>query len=234
MHEDDIGKMLAAAAPETVPAVPDLHHRARAMGRRKRTYRNVLTAGGTAVAVTGVVGAALLFGTGSRTADGAGVNAAAGKAAASPTSPTGTAGTSAGTGAVKPGTGAVGPEQEGPATSLPAAAVDQVAQRVAELLPSGYTVKSAHGSHLGPKAEIEIQVADPTGASVGLMLEILPDDAKTSACPYQDCATGHALLRGHTVDWSYIALPTNPTPGSPNQGVRARIRAPRPPGSRPT
>ena len=64
MEETDVERVLAAAAPETVPTVVGLAERARTAGRRKRRQRAVMTGGGAGVALAGVVGAVAVFGGG--------------------------------------------------------------------------------------------------------------------------------------------------------------------------
>ncbi|MEZ0113694.1 hypothetical protein ABH920_007728 [Catenulispora sp. EB89] len=59
---EDIEHWLAAAAPEEVPVLVDLHHRARALGRRRRTHRRALAAGGVGVTTAAVVTAVLVVG----------------------------------------------------------------------------------------------------------------------------------------------------------------------------
>ncbi|ACU69699.1 hypothetical protein Caci_0764 [Catenulispora acidiphila DSM 44928] len=62
MEETDVGRVLAAAAPDTVPTVAGLPERARALGRRRRRRRAALTTGGTGLALAGVVGAVVALG----------------------------------------------------------------------------------------------------------------------------------------------------------------------------
>ncbi|MBS2538428.1 hypothetical protein KGQ20_37335 [Catenulispora sp. NF23] len=67
MEEQDVGRVFAAAAPETVPVIGDLPGRARALGKRRRRQRAFMTgagAGVTAVAVAGAVVALGGFGSG--------------------------------------------------------------------------------------------------------------------------------------------------------------------------
>ncbi|NUR57886.1 MAG: hypothetical protein HOV87_04165 [Catenulispora sp.] len=62
MQENELARLFAAVVPEEVPALVDLHHRARAAGRRRRRRRAVLTASGTGVTVAGVVVAVVAIG----------------------------------------------------------------------------------------------------------------------------------------------------------------------------
>jgi hypothetical protein len=63
MDETDVGRVLAAAAPETVPAIgSQLLERARSSGKRRRVRRTVMTGGGAGVAVAAVVGTVAAFG----------------------------------------------------------------------------------------------------------------------------------------------------------------------------
>lgn len=214
MHEDDIGRVLAAAAPEEVPMLTDLHHRARAQGRRHRTYRNVLTAGGTGVAVVAVAGIALAFGGGN------GSGAPDGKVAAGAGSAVTTTKMSA------PGT------THTPATTDKAKAYDAKTTALMEVvnakLPNGWSIKEVQASSGEKTYSASFLVTEPNGAVVGLAVKAGPVAGSTASCPGDaKCTSGTAQLFGHPAGWVYAtdfsgnAVPgTKPSGSGPTQEVR--------------
>jgi hypothetical protein len=205
MREDEIGKVLAAAAPNEVPVMTDLHHRARSMGRRKRMHRTVLTAGGTGVAVVAVAGAALAFGGRAGAPNGA-VPAAAGGAK---------------TGTSTLSTAASSPSPKGGADSGVVAAITAA-------LPAGDTVQKAQSWGGPSKFGTTLIVTEPNGNAFRLDVVVGVADGKGEAAQcWADakCTSGTAPLQGHQASWTYsvqsgglpTSKPTGPTSGSTPQ-----------------
>jgi hypothetical protein len=219
MQEDDIGAVLAAAAPEAVPVVTDLQHRARTLGRRRRRQRNVLSVGGAGVAVVAVAGAALAFGGAGGQADGSAAMHAGSETAGAPStgSANGTSGTAGTTGA----TGTAGSPTKASDFVRSNFKADAVVDTVNALLPKGDVVKEVSTpSAGGRKFTTDLVVAMPSGALFTLTVSAsAATGGAAGTCPaHATCATGTAQVLGHEAGWSSFeqsdSLPTGKPTGT--------------------
>jgi hypothetical protein len=205
MREDEIERVLAAAAPVEVPMVPDLHHRARATGRRRRMHRNVLTAGGTGVAVVAVAGAVLAFGGAGAGARNTTVPAAAGGSNSTTTAPTGNR-----------------------SEAALGKASDQAEMAIRDALPPGYVLHESQPWAAPSKYGTTLMVTAPEGNQITLtvIVGVAGGGDDTAKCPANGkCTTGTAPLRGHQASWAfsetYKGTPTSQPTGS---GVTTEVR----------
>lgn len=217
MEETDVGRVLAAAAPDTVPAVAGLPERARALGRRRRRRRAALTTGGTGLALAGVVGAVVAFGgfggggqpvratssPGHQQTDGG-----PGVPVPKPSTPVPTAPASS------PGapTGLpTGSKPVLPSSSDDPAADAKVLTAIKAALPAKDRNKptlyraaadqNGYGAEYnwGPRSQESV-----LGVSVGLISPVLPGGTPTMCqSDIQHCTVGTATLHGDPVTWQY-------------------------------
>jgi hypothetical protein len=202
MEETDVGRVFAAAAPDTVPVVGDLSQRARALGRRRRARRAVMMSGGAGIAVAGVVGVVVSLG-GVGTGTGTGSSGPAARPAGSTqnsTVPVNNPPSSAPTSAPRP--------------SMPTAKIDdpvadqKVLTAVKAALPSGDGAKlklyrAAGDAYSGYGAEFTMGQT-VLSVSVGRNGTEQQNGSPTfCATDSQHCTKGTATLRGHQARWEY-------------------------------
>lgn len=211
MEETDVGRVLAAAAPDTVPAVGDLSQRARALGRRRRARRAVMMSGGTGIAVAGVVGVVVsLGGLGS----GTGSSGPAVRPAGVPATTATTAGSAQnGTVPVRNPPSSAPPSASHPSMPTTESTDDPVADQkvltaVKAALPSGDGAKlklyrAASDAYSGYGAEFNLGQT-VFSVSVGRNGTEQQHGSPTfCATDSQHCTKGTATLRGHQVRWEY-------------------------------
>jgi hypothetical protein len=201
MREDEIEKVLAAAAPQEVPAVPDMHHRARSLGRRRRMHRTMLTAGGTGVAMVAVAGAALAFGGGRAGAPNGPVPAAAG-------------GSDSTTRTTATPTGYRSLTAHGDAAAEADAAI-----RAA--LPPGYSGDTSQSWAAPSKFGTTLKLVEPHGNQIVLnvIVGVADGAGATAHCPADaKCTTGTTPVHGQVASWAFSemskGLPTSKPTGS--------------------
>lgn len=215
MEETDVGRVLAAVVPETVPPVAGLADRARAAGRRQRRRRAAMTGGGAGIALAGVVGAVIgLGGFGGSDGHGGGQGPLVSSrpiATPSTSAPTSTAPTSpAAPTATKP-TLAKGQAIHDPAADA------KVTAAVKAALPAKYRdglkLYRADGTSTGYGAEYNMSQDRVLDVTVGSITPELPGGTPTMCqADVKHCTVGQATLHGDPVTWQYYyGNPSNPT-----------------------
>jgi hypothetical protein len=217
MEETDVGRLFAAVAPETVPTVGGLPERARALGHRQRRRRAVMSGGGTALALAGVVGAVVTlggFGSGSgqpapaSAGPGRQSNAGPGPGVAAvtpspPPSPSATPFTLTPSPLKSPPPGFEQPTDDPVAdahvlaaikAALPAADRDKpMLERAAETAKTGYGAEYSWGPR---SQEMTFSASVARLSTVSGTPSMCQADAK-------HCSSGAATLHGNPVTWEY-------------------------------
>ena len=217
MEETDVGRMLAAVAPDTVPAAGDLPERVRALGKRRRARRAFVTSGGATIAVVGVFGAVAAFG---GFGGGSGQQSSAEFISNTNTTPAPAPSTSPA--AAVPTTPATPTTPTTPTTkhSFPPPIQDPVADAkvttaVKAALPAGdaagltlYRAAATAGKgpgggygaefNWGPRSSEEV-----FSASVGPYNPSVHGTPTMCADDPHHCTSGTATLQGHQVRWEY-------------------------------
>jgi len=198
MEEKDVGRVLAAAVPEDVPVLVDLHHRARALGRRRRTQRRVLAVGGAGVATAAV--AAAVFGVFPTGHAGPGISPSPGTATPTATKPSATPGDPIPS---KPlGTDPGSPLEDDRRTA-------QAAVKAFEAtLPAGSTVTNAEAFVNNPKARfsgsgfgVMVDVVEPSGRAYLLQVLVSHDPYGESWDCDKPIQCSDARFLGHAARW---------------------------------
>lgn len=220
MKEFDVGRALAAAAPpsEAVPLIADLPERARALGRRRRLRRAVMTGGGTGVALAAVVGVVVAAG-GSGSTGPTGTQAVPGQSSAT--------GTPTKTTATTPASPATSTQSRltvgGPSTpSFPKTIHDPAADaRLTTALNAALPAKWQGETFFRGAGTPGSYGAEYTWGSG--QQEIVLDLSATNRTPTaggtptlcqedpHHCTTGTATLLGQQVTWQYVAGANAPT-----------------------
>jgi hypothetical protein len=187
-HErrQDIEHWLAAAAPEEVPVVVDLHHRARALGRRRRTQHRVLAAGGVGVTSAAVVAAVFVVG---HASPATAMKTSTAPATTVPSKPLGTNWNSP-------------LEDDRPAAQAAVKSFEAT-------LPAGSTVKNAKAFVGNPAQEklagslfgVAFDVVEPSGRAYNLQVDVSMDPYKDSWDCDKPIQCSDARFLGHDVQW---------------------------------
>lgn len=209
MEETDVGRLLAAAAPETVPPVGGLAERARAAGRRQRRRRTVMTGGGAGIALAGVVGAVIGIGGlgGSGGPRGGQQPLVSSKPIATPSSSDPTSSAPSSPAAPSPTKPTKPTLAKGQAIDDPVADA-KVLAAVKAALPAKYrdtlTLYRADGMATTYGAEFTMGQERTFDVSVAVITPELPGGTPTQCqADIKHCTVGTATLQGHPVTWQY-------------------------------
>ena len=226
MEETDVGRLFAAVAPETVPTVGGLPERARALGHRQRRRRAVMSGGGTALALAGVVGAVVTlggFGSGQPAKAGSGPAIGPGSTGTGPV-PSSDGGRSLpGMIPVSPPTGSkvFSPPGSGKDPSFPTASHDPVADAavlaaIKAALPAEYAaeLKLFRGAEMnGYAAEFNMGQAVLDVSVTHYVPGNSGGTPTTCTADASHCTEGTATLQGHQVRWTYYSGGMSGGPG---------------------